>query len=258
MLTHGTMAPVLVEPRMIEHLSPKAVGLSVNQHKSSTHPDQRYANLFIGLETGSPRLFNHFMKGKSYPFRPEQWPDVVLKGMEILNKNNWFPFCTFILGLPGETAEDTKQSLDLLFALKGSKMCVLPTLFVPLEDTRLEKKGAEGAKLVELTDLQWEFFFTCWRYNIDFYRNTPSVQWKFNLGIPVYYYLMGRRLFGEGMKYPLFRLAHFPERFLRRKLYLDFSGSQKPRYRVPDRVEIPDHSLRPLLPEIELGQIMAD
>jgi radical SAM superfamily enzyme YgiQ (UPF0313 family) len=258
MLTHGTMAPVLVEPNMLEELSPEAVGLSVNQHKSSTHADHRYANLFIGLETGSVRLFNQFMKGKSYPFRPEQWPDVVLKGMEILNKNNWFPFCTFILGLPGETDEDTKQSLDLLFALKGSKWCVLPTLFVPLEDTRLERKGAEGAKLVELTDLQWEFFFTCWRYNIDFYRNTPSVQWKFNLGIPLYYYLMGRRLFGEGMKYPLFRLAHFPERFLRRKLYLDFSGGQKPRYRVPERVEIPDHSLRPLLPEIELGQIMAD
>ncbi|HEV8384272.1 MAG TPA: radical SAM protein [Candidatus Acidoferrales bacterium] len=258
MLTHGTMAPVLVEPNMIEQLSPEAVGLSVNQHKSSTQHDHRYANLFIGLETGSARLFTQFMKGKSYPYRPEQWPDVVLKGMEILNKNNWFPFCTFILGLPGETDEDTKQSLDLLFALKNSKWCVLPTLFVPLEDTRLEKKGAKGAKLVELTDLQWEFFFTCWRYNIDFYRNTPSVQWKFNLGIPVYYYLMGRRLFGEGMKYPLFRLGHFPEWLLRRKLYLDFSGRKTPRYRVPEHVEIPDHGLRPLLPEGEFGQIMTD
>jgi radical SAM superfamily enzyme YgiQ (UPF0313 family) len=258
MLTHGTMAPVLVERDMIEELSPEAVGLSVNQHKSSTHWDQRYANLFIGLETGSVRLFKQFMKGKSYPFRPEQWPDVVLKGMEILNKNNWFPFCTFILGLPGETDEDTKQSLDLLFALKDAKWCVLPTLFVPLEDTRLEKKGARGAKLVELTDLQWEFFFTCWRYNIDFYRNTPSVQWKFNLGIPLYYYLMGRRLFGEGMKYPLFRLGHFPEWFLRRKLYLDFSGRQRPRYRVPEHVEIPEHGMRPLIPEVEFGQIMMD
>ncbi len=43
---------------------------------------------------------------KTYPYRPEQWPDVVLKGMENLNKHNWFPFCTFILGLPGETRED--------------------------------------------------------------------------------------------------------------------------------------------------------
>ncbi len=74
--------------------------------------------------------------------------------------NNWFPFCTFNLGLPGETREDTNASLDLLFALKDPKWCVLPTLFVPLEDTRLEKKL--GGKLAALTDLQWEFFFTAW------------------------------------------------------------------------------------------------
>jgi hypothetical protein len=258
MLTHGTMAPVLVEPGMIEELSPEAVHFSVNQHKSSSHPDQRYANLFIGLETGSVRLFREYMKGKSYPFRPEQWPDVVLKGMEILNKNNWFPFCTFILGLPGEKPEDTKQSLDLLYALKDAKWCVVPTLFVPLEDTRLEKKGAQGAQLFKLTDLQWEFFFTCWRYNLDFFRNTPSVMLKFNLGIPIYYYLMGRKLFGDAIKYPIFRLAHFPEWFLRRKLYLDFSNGHRPKFRVPEHVEIPDHSFRPMIPELEIGRVMMD
>lgn len=258
MLTHGTIAPVLVEPGMIGELSEWAVELSVNQHKASTHPQHRYANLFIGCETGSPRLFTMHMKGKSYPFRPQQWPEVILKGMEILNKHNWFPFVTFILGLPGETDEDTKQSLDLLFALKNAKWCVIPTLFVPLEDTRLEKKGAKGARLFELTDLQWEFFFTCWRYNIDFYRNTPKVQWQFNLGVPIYYYLLGRKLFGKAIKYPLYRLAHFPEWFLRRKLYLDFSGRQAPKLAVPDHIEIPDHHFRPMIPELDLGRAMSD
>jgi hypothetical protein len=40
---------------------------------------------------------------------------------------------------------------------------------------------------------------------------------------------MGRRLFCAAMKYPLYRLAHFPEWLLRRKLYLDFSARQEPR-----------------------------
>lgn len=257
MLTHGTMAPIVKEPHMIEELSPVAVGKSVNRHAASTHPDKRYANLFIGIETGSVRLFKQFMKGKGYPYRPEQWPDVILKGMEILNKNNWFPFCTWILGLPGETPDDTKESLDLLYALKDAKWCVIPTLFVPLDDTRLEQK--KGAKLVELTDLQWEFFFTCWRYNIDFYRKEPSLQWRFNLGIPLYYYMLGRRLFGKAMKYPLFRLGHFPEWFLRRKLYLDLSGSREARFRVPEHVEVPEHRLRPPIPElIHLGGLASD
>lgn len=54
----------------------------------STHPDKRYAMLIIGLENGSVRLSKKYMPGKSYPYGPEQWPDVVLKGMEILNKHN--------------------------------------------------------------------------------------------------------------------------------------------------------------------------
>ncbi len=247
-LTHGTMAPVVAQPGLIEELTPIAVGRSVHQHRASTHPEKRYQNLFIGIETGSVRLFRQFMKGKAYPFRPEQWPDVILKGMSILNRNNWFPFCTWIIGLPGETEEDTRDSLDLLYSLKDAKWCVVPTLFVPLEDTRLENK--EGARIVNLTDRQWEFFFTCWRMNLDFFRQSPKVQMLFNLGVPVYYYLLGRKLFGERMKYPLLRLAHFPEWWLRRRLYLDFSGRRPPRYREPDHVPIPENRLRPSMPQL--------
>lgn len=87
---------------------------------------------------------------------------------------NWFPFCTWIVGLPGETEEGTKKSLDLLHTLKEAKWVFIPTLFVLLEDTRME--ATESAKLAKLTELQWEFFFTCWRCNIDFYRNDASFQ----------------------------------------------------------------------------------
>jgi radical SAM superfamily enzyme YgiQ (UPF0313 family) len=246
MLSHGTMSPVVRNPEVIEELTPYAVDFSTHVHPASTHPDKRYANLFIGLETGSPRLFNQFMKGKAYPYKAEQWHDVVLKGMDILNKHNWFPFATFIIGLPGETDEDTKKSLDLLHALKDAKWVVMPTLFVPLEDTRMEQ--SESAKLAKLTELQWEFFFTAWRYNIDFYRRDPSFQRRFNFGIPIYYYMMGRRLFGKQMKYPLMRLAHFPESYLKRRLYLDLR--EKSPLQVPDSVEIPQPKARPAIPEL--------
>jgi hypothetical protein len=71
-----------------------------------------------------------------------------------------------------------------------------------------------------------------------------------NLGIPIYYYLLGRRLFGKAMKYPLLRLGHFPEWILKHKLYLDFTGKHKPRFRVPDFLPIPEHATRPILPVI--------
>jgi hypothetical protein len=71
--------------------------------------------------------------------------------------------------------------------------------------------------------------------------------------------MLGRRLFGKAMKYPLFRLGHFPEWFLRRKLYLDLSGSREPRFRVPEHVEVPEHRLRPAIPElVHLGGLASD
>src|SRR5713101_7737875 len=225
-MSHITMAPVVKDPTVIERLTPLIVPYSHVQHKESTDPDHRMTDPIIGLETGSPRLFDIFMKGKAYPYKAHQWRDVVLKGFEILNKHNWFPFCTFIIGLPGETDEDTKESLKLLYDLRDAKGTFVPTFFVPLEDTRMEQK--ESAKLIEMTDLQWEFFYTCWKYNLHFWKGSASTM-KFSLGVPFYYYMLGRKLFGDGIKYPLYRFAGVPDRFMRKHLYLDFTGYKRSR-----------------------------
>jgi len=223
--SHITMAPVVKDPSIIERLTPLLVPYSHVQHPESTDPNRRAADPIIGLETGSPRLFNTYMKGKAYPYKAHQWRDVVLKGMEILNRHNWFPFCTFIIGLPGETEEDTKLSLDLLYDLRDAKGTFVPTWFVPLEDTRMSKK--DGAKLIEMTDLQWEFFFTCWKYNLEFWSSGAKLNTKFTVGVPIYYSMLGKRLFGTGIKYPLWRFAGVPDRLIRRHLYLDFTGFKR-------------------------------
>lgn len=41
------------------------------------------------------------------------------------------------------------------------------------------------------------------------------------------------------MSWPLFRLAHIPELLLRHKLYLDLSSGLRPRFSVPEFVEVP-------------------
>lgn len=224
-MSHITMAPVVKDPTIIERLTPLIVPYSHVQHKESTDADQRMTDPIIGLETGSPRLFDIFMKGKAYPYKAHQWRDVVLKGMEILNRHNWFPFCTFIIGLPGETDEDVRHSLDLLYDLRDARGTFVPTFFVPLEHTRMEKKSS--AKLIEMTDLQWEFFFTCWKYNLAFWHGGTRAATKFSLGVPLYYGIVGKKLFGDGIKYPLARFAGVPDRFMRRHLYLDFTGYRR-------------------------------
>ncbi len=224
-MSHITMAPVVKDPTIVERLTPLIVPFSHVQHKESTDSDQRMTDPIIGLETGSPRLFDIFMKGKAYPYKARQWRDVVLKGMEILNQHNWFPFCTFIIGLPGETDEDTRESLNLLYDLRDAKGTFVPTFFVPLEHTRMEQKSS--AKLIEMTDLQWEFFYTCWKYNLHFWHGASRASMKFSLAVPLYYYMIGRKLFGNGIKYPLYRFAGVPDRFMRKHLYLDFTGHKR-------------------------------
>jgi hypothetical protein len=224
-MSHITMAPVVKDPSIVERLTPLIVPFSHVQHKESTDPDQRMTDPIIGLETGSSRLFDIFMKGKAYPYKAGQWRDVVLKGMETLNKHNWFPFCTFIIGLPGETDADTKESLNLLYDLRDAKGTFVPTFFVPLENTRMQQK--DSAKLIEMTDLQWEFFYTCWKYNLHFWHGGGTANMKFSLGVPIYYYMLGRKLFGNGIKYPLYRFAGVPDRFMRKHLYLDYTGYKR-------------------------------
>lgn len=223
--SHITMAPVVKDPTIIERLTPLLVPYSHVHHPQSTDPNNCVADPIIGLETGSARLFNTYMKGKAYPYKAHQWRDVVLKGMEILNRHNWFPFCTFIIGLAGETDEDTKQSLDLLYDLRDAKGTFVPTFFVPLEDTRMETRA--GAKLIEMTDLQWEFFFTCWKYNLEFWHGNTRANAKFSVGVPIYYSMLGKKLFGQGIKYPLWRFAGVPNRLIKKHLYLDFSGHKR-------------------------------
>jgi len=60
--------------------------------------------------------------------------------------------------------------------------------FRALEDIRLQNR--ESAKLCRLTDLQWEFFFICWRYNMDFFHRAKSAHLVHNFGIPIYCYLL--------------------------------------------------------------------
>ena len=79
----------------------------------STHPDGRALAPLIGIETGSTRIAKKIMAGKALPFDIKDWPHIVLNGLEVLNRNNWFPVCTLIVGSPGETDEDSMATLDI-------------------------------------------------------------------------------------------------------------------------------------------------
>src|SRR5258707_743704 len=119
LLSHATIAPAVVDPLLIRKLSDLLLPKSpIRVPLLSSHPEGRAIVPLIGLETGSVRAAKRLMPSKAVPFPIDEWPSVVVRGLEILNKNNWFPAMTLIVGSPGETDEDVAATLDLIYEIE--------------------------------------------------------------------------------------------------------------------------------------------
>ena len=167
-LSHSTMAPAVVDPKLIEELSGVLLDHSpITLPMYSKHAAKRILSPLIGLETGSVRIAKQIMPSKGVPFPIDEWPSVFIRGLEILNRNNWFPAVTLIVGSPGENDDDVKATLDLIYETerRGMFAFFIPSIFTPLHDTRMEKQeGVRETKL--LSPLQWQLMMKCWKMNL--------------------------------------------------------------------------------------------
>lgn len=168
LLSHSTMAPAVVDPKLIEQLSSVLLDKSpVKLPSVSSHPEGRILSPLIGMETASVAMAKKIMPGKGVPFPIDEWPSVLVQGLTILNRNNWFPVITLIVGSPGETDDDCKATLDLLYEVerRGLFAFFVPSIFTPLHDTRFaSKQGVEESR--QLTQLQWQIMMKCWKMSL--------------------------------------------------------------------------------------------
>ncbi len=224
MLSHCTMAPLVVDPLLIKNLSRKLLDQSPVHIRLSSHPEKRAITPLIGLETGSVRMARQIMPSKAVPFSIEDWPSVVLEGLRVANENNWFPVMTLMVGNPGETDDDSRATLDLLYEIerRGLFAILVPSIFTPLHDTRMEKKvGVTETR--QLTPLQWQIIMKCWRMDLGPTSNTwwAPLLWKF--GALIVWLLKLRHTNGPNFKWPLIMFSGlFSEKTLARlgKIYL--------------------------------------
>ena len=168
LLSHSTMAPAVVDPKLIEELSAALLDKSpVKLPSVSTHPEARILSPLIGLETASVNMARKIMPGKGVPFPIDEWPSVLMQGLTILNRNNWFPVMTLMIGNPGETDDDCRATLDFLYEVerRGLFAFFVPSIFTPLEDTRMGKKQGV-AESREMTPLQWQVMMKCWKMSL--------------------------------------------------------------------------------------------
>jgi hypothetical protein len=156
------------------------------------------------MSSASVRMAKKIMPSKAVPFSIEDWPSVVLEGLRVANENNWFPVMTLIVGSPGETDEDVKETLDLVYEMerRGLFALLVPSIFTPLHDTRMEKTtGVSETR--QLTPLQWQLIMKCWKLDL---RPTSHTWWApiaWQLGSILTWLFKLRRTNGPNFTWPL-------------------------------------------------------
>lgn len=223
-LSHCTMAPFVADPVLIQKLSELLLPKSpIHLPRLSTHPQKKALSPLIGLETGSVRVAKRIMPSKGVPFPIEDWPSVVLEGLRIANQNNWFPVMTLIVGSPGETDEDVMDTLDLIYEIerRGLFAILVPSIFTPLHDTRMEKQTGV-TETQQLTPLQWQLILKCWKFDLRpaLYSWWGPTAWRVG-SIGMWLYKL-RRANGPNFTWPLWMFSGaIPESVLGRmgKIY---------------------------------------
>ncbi|HTY62252.1 MAG TPA: radical SAM protein [Acidobacteriota bacterium] len=219
LLSHSTMAPAVVDPVLIRGLSELLLPKSpIHLPTFSTHPQKKILSPLIGLETGSVPLAKKIMPGKAAPFPIEEWPSVFIQGLTIMNRNNWFPVVTLIIGSPEETDEDTRATLDLVYEVERRKLFAffIPSIFTPLHDTKMSDQEGVG-ETQQLTPLQWQLMMKCWKMNVraaQFKWWAPAV-WR--LGALGLWLVRLRKLNGPNFTWPLLLFSGvIPEKLMAR------------------------------------------
>jgi radical SAM superfamily enzyme YgiQ (UPF0313 family) len=211
-ISHASLVPAIYDEAMIEELTD--ILLPKTLWKKENHPNYSsdFISVEVGVETGSPRLMRELMPNKAKPYSVDDWPELVVQAVGIMNDHNWYPLATFMTGMPDETEDDTMATLELLDDLKGSRMFFTPLLFIPLEDCLL--RNSRVVPLDHLTEAQWEFLSTCWRYNVDIWWPRSMVaRTQLVLGSIMVYFLYYRWKHGSRVARHTWKVAGFPEDF---------------------------------------------
>ena len=209
-LSHCTIAPAVVDPLLIKKLTDLLIDKSpLHLPMLSTHPKKKAMAPLIGLETGSVRMARQIMAGKGVPFPIEDWPSVVVQGLTVLNRNNWFPAMTLIIGNPGETDEDVQATIDVICEVerRGLFAFFIPSIFTPLHDTRMANRtGVTETR--QLTALQWQLMLKCWKVNLRPGQASwwAPTAWRVG-GIGLWLYKL-RKLNGPNFTWPLMMFAN--------------------------------------------------
>jgi len=181
-VTHANLAAVSADKALARHVAER-----LREKSKYTLQGKCVATVEVGIETGSPRLFEKYMSGKCKPFKPHEWPNIVLSSLSFMEDCDWVALATILLGLPGETDEDTQHTVKLIENIEsmGLKTFLVPLTFVPLGTCGLRDAALKSFN--DLSESQVDVFASAWEHNIkvwgpDFFKSPPYTSHWAKLG----------------------------------------------------------------------------
>ncbi len=157
--SHCSLAAVAAKPKLFTKISEIIL------------QKQSWWGVEIGIETGSPKLARKIMPAKAHPFKPEQWPEVVLSAMGLMHDNKLIPACTLIVGVPEETEEDLLKTIELMDDLRNFRSLIVPLFFVPMG----KLKNEQWFKKTEMTALHKELLIKCMEHDFHWIEDLISL-----------------------------------------------------------------------------------
>ncbi len=117
-----------------------------------------------GIETGSRRLAKRWLAAKMQPYAPDDWPEAVLAGADLMHRLGFFSAFTLVFGLPGETEEDVRDTLALVRGLSKYSSLIVPLFYVPMG---ISRKGRDGKPFTfeDMTPTHFALLQACWEHN---------------------------------------------------------------------------------------------
>ncbi len=132
--SHTTLAAVLYGEKKQDKLMSKIAEIINDEN-------QDWWGAQVGLETGSRRIAKVIMPGKAAPFKIEDWWDIVEEALSIMHEIHLIPALTIIVGMPGETADDVMETVELIERIRPYRSLVVPLFYVPMNHIRSSKEG---------------------------------------------------------------------------------------------------------------------